>query len=357
MYKTGLLGYPIDHSLSPAMHNAAYEELGLDWHYELYPCADQAALEATVAAARGGANDFLGLNVTSPWKRQAAALASHKSRIVGLTGGANVLSFVGNASNGFAGVSADNTDGCGVVAALTAMLPADNAEVGKAAMADGDSATPLGGAQNDATNEATAKGRTLAGANVVICGSGPVAMAALYELALLPVASVCLLSRDAQAASQAAAALIRRLGEERYRDLANRLQGTIMSQMNLAAQKMTQAASQLPPLPKTTALGYESAAEVLAVADVLIDATPTGMQSGAPTLVPAQALHPGLVVLDSVYGHGTSDLVAAARAAGCAAADGLEMLVEQAALSIEHWAATLGLKLTAPRDIMRAACA
>ena len=34
----GLLGQPVDHSLSPIMHNAAYQEMGLDWCYVAMPC-------------------------------------------------------------------------------------------------------------------------------------------------------------------------------------------------------------------------------------------------------------------------------------------------------------------------------
>ena len=37
----GLLGQPVNHSLSPIMHNAAYEEMGLDWCYVAMPCDSQ----------------------------------------------------------------------------------------------------------------------------------------------------------------------------------------------------------------------------------------------------------------------------------------------------------------------------
>ena len=37
----GLLGQPVNHSLSPIMHNAAYEEMGLDWCYVAMACDSQ----------------------------------------------------------------------------------------------------------------------------------------------------------------------------------------------------------------------------------------------------------------------------------------------------------------------------
>ena len=54
----GLLGQPVNHSLSPVMHNAAYEEMGLDWCYVAMPCGSQ-DLEKVTKALRF--LDFKGL--------------------------------------------------------------------------------------------------------------------------------------------------------------------------------------------------------------------------------------------------------------------------------------------------------
>lgn len=35
--QVGLIGWPIERSLNPAMHNATFAELGLDWTYSLFP--------------------------------------------------------------------------------------------------------------------------------------------------------------------------------------------------------------------------------------------------------------------------------------------------------------------------------
>tara|TARA_B100000965_G_scaffold234555_1_gene196473 strand:- start:1767 stop:2654 length:888 start_codon:yes stop_codon:yes gene_type:complete len=62
----GLLGQPVNHSLSPIMHNAAYEEMGLDWCYVAIPC-DKKNLELVTTALRR--IDCKGLNVTIPHKQ------------------------------------------------------------------------------------------------------------------------------------------------------------------------------------------------------------------------------------------------------------------------------------------------
>lgn len=66
-----LLGDPVAHSLSPAMHNAAFRALGLDAVYVALPCAaaDLGTLMRALAAAGGGGN------VTIPHKQAAAAVA------------------------------------------------------------------------------------------------------------------------------------------------------------------------------------------------------------------------------------------------------------------------------------------
>ncbi len=61
----GLLGWPVDHSLSPALQNAAFTALGLDWAYVPLPTPP----ERLAAAVRGlVALGFAGANVTTPHK-------------------------------------------------------------------------------------------------------------------------------------------------------------------------------------------------------------------------------------------------------------------------------------------------
>ena len=62
----GLIGNPVGHSLSPPMHEAGYDELGLDARYVTFEPAPDAAARAVEAAATLGVR---GLNVTIPFKR------------------------------------------------------------------------------------------------------------------------------------------------------------------------------------------------------------------------------------------------------------------------------------------------
>jgi shikimate dehydrogenase len=104
-----VLGYPVAHSLSPALHTAAYAALGLDgWHYGMYEC-DEAGLAGFVA---GLDDDWAGLSLTMPLKRVALEVAREVSPLAAATGAANTLVLTGG--RGFA----DNTDVAGLVAAL-----------------------------------------------------------------------------------------------------------------------------------------------------------------------------------------------------------------------------------------------
>ena len=67
----GIIGWPVDHSLSPAIHNAAFAAAGLDWVYVPMPVPPR-GLSRAVAGL--GALGFDGANVTMPHKTEAADL-------------------------------------------------------------------------------------------------------------------------------------------------------------------------------------------------------------------------------------------------------------------------------------------
>jgi len=84
-----LIGHPVAHSLSPAIHGAAYEVLGLDHRYELVDAPDEAGVKSVIDELRSGA--IAGINVTIPWKRSALALADDATPAARRIGAANVL--------------------------------------------------------------------------------------------------------------------------------------------------------------------------------------------------------------------------------------------------------------------------
>jgi len=84
--------------------------------------------------------------------------------------------------------------------------------------------------------------------------------------------------------------------------------------------------------------------------DLVVNATPLGMNPSDSTPIPARLLAPHLMVFDTVYGAQPTPLVRAAREAGARAANGLSMLLHQGALAFETW-----FGREAPLDVMRAA--
>ena len=69
----GIIGWPVEHSLSPRMHNAAFAELALDWAYVPLPTPPDRLAEALRGLAALG---FVGANVTTPHKLAVAALCA-----------------------------------------------------------------------------------------------------------------------------------------------------------------------------------------------------------------------------------------------------------------------------------------
>jgi shikimate 5-dehydrogenase len=88
----------------------------------------------------------------------------------------------------------------------------------------------------------------------------------------------------------------------------------------------------------------------IANADLVVNATPLGLNRGDPAPIPSRLLAPHLMVYDTVYSSGPTTFVADAAAAGARAANGLSMLLHQGALAFEIW-----FDRAAPIDVMRKA--
>ncbi len=77
--KTVLIGWPIRHSISPAMHNAAFQTLGIDGDYSLLPVERPEDLEKTISALKADP-EWVGANVTVPYKEK---ILPHLDRLEG----------------------------------------------------------------------------------------------------------------------------------------------------------------------------------------------------------------------------------------------------------------------------------
>jgi shikimate dehydrogenase len=102
----GVIGYPIEHSLSPVMFNAAFEELKMDCKYYAFKVEPDKLAEALYGARALG---FGGLNVTIPLKEKAAKIVEleETARLIGAVNTIDLKDFKGY-----------NTDGIGALKAL-----------------------------------------------------------------------------------------------------------------------------------------------------------------------------------------------------------------------------------------------
>ena len=265
MARLGILGWPVAHSRSPAMHAAAFAARGLDgWRYQRLP-VPPALFSETVRAL--GPAGFLGANVTIPHKEAALAVAASASATARAIGAANTLTFAPGGA-----VAAENTDGPGFLAALP---------------------------------------RSPAGATALVLGAGGSARAVVWAL------------RDA--------------GAER------------VWVWNRTPERARALAAEL---------GAE-AVEAPQPADFLVNCTSVGLEN--LSTVDAALKQVGLSnddlqvyanVVDLVYRDGDTPLLQAARAQGAVTVDGLEILVQQGALSFQLWTG-----LPAPMEAMREAAA
>ncbi len=149
----GVIGWPVEHSLSPAMHNAVYEELGLDWAYIPLAVEDEIGLRRVVAAIRS--LPFVGFNVTMPYKAAMLELCDEVATAARMAGAVNTVHCADGSLVGY------NTDGRGLLESLA----------------------------EDANFSAEGK-------RVVLLGAGGAAGAAIVAFVLARVASVHVISRE-----------------------------------------------------------------------------------------------------------------------------------------------------------------
>ena len=260
-----VIGDPVSHSLSPAMHNAAFEATGVNAVF-LALKVRQANLGSAVEGMKS--LGFSGFNVTVPHKE---AVMSHLDEIDGFAekvGAVNTVTITGAKTKGF------NTDVQGFKNALTRLV-----------------------------------GRP-AGLKAVIIGSGGAAKAVVTALEQ----SACGMT------------VLARHPRKAKRLLDGKQDGT-----------------------KCVGLNLKNLEKNLQGADLLVNATPVGLNAGESP-IPPSVLSSGLAVFDLVYRKGGTRLVKTAQALGCRAIDGREMLLFQGMKAFEIFT---GKK--APEKVMRTA--
>jgi len=249
-----VIGHPIAHSKSPAIHAAFAAQTAQDLSYEaLLAPLDGFAAAVAQFRAQGGR----GMNITVPFKEEAWQLADRLTERARLAGAVNTLVFGSD-------VQGDNTDGAGLVRDLEVL------------------------------------GAPLAGARVLLLGAGGAARGVILPLIDAGVARLFIANRTA--------------------DKARALQAHFAGH---DARGVLAAG------------GWQEAAD--APYDVVINATSASLSDEAPPL-PAGLYAPDSLAYDMVYGRGLTAYLKQARDQGAARlADGLGMLVEQAAEAFALW--------------------
>jgi shikimate dehydrogenase len=257
----GLAGWPVGHSVSPAMHRAALAAAGLPGIYDALPTPDLAALDDVLGRLRAGVLD--GVNVTLPWKLEALARCDHLTETARDAGAVNTLRV---STDG--GLEGDNTDVPGLVAAVGEAFPR----------------------------------LACAGRPVAVVGAGGAGRGAVLAASRLGAAEIRVHNRTHARAERLVLELARGVAVERLE------------------------------------VALDGAALVLQASSLGLGLSPEASETEAAALArPLAALAPGAAVMDLVYGSHPTPWTLAADRAGILAADGLGMLVHQAALAFERW--------------------
>ena len=246
----GVLGWPLERSLSPVIHHAAFRRLDLDWVYLPFP-VEPAHLGDAIKGLR--ALGAVGANVTMPHKETVIEHLDDLSGDARSITAVNTIQRIGDRLIGH------NTDVDGFASFLS----------------------------DDA-------GLDVSGLSCLVLGAGGAARAV-----------VCALERSGASA------------------------------ITVSARRSDQADQVVALASPTQRIGWDEAPAQAAGFDVIVNATPLGM-NGEELLAEAR-FRPGQAVVDLIYDPPMTPLVERARSEGAAGWGGLGMLVHQAAASLRIW--------------------
>ncbi len=299
----GVLGDPVAHSRSPAMHNAAFTALGLPHRYAAFHVRPAALADALAGARALGLG---GLNLTVPHKRAALALVDELTPRARRIGAVNTIILRAGRLVG------DNTDGLGFAAALRELF---EAKLEPAARGETRS-TP-----GTASLRRHARGEDPGARRDADSRHGPARAPRVREAVVL-------------GAGGAARAVIDALARDREHGLSVEHVRWVTRNPAALAEQLHSGA----PLRAVEITGYERLE--LARVELLVNCTTVGMRGGParfPTPIEPARLAPGARVVDIVYPRPPGGLLDRAAAAGCHVQDGLVMLHWQGVFALERW--------------------
>ena len=263
----GLLGEPVNHSLSPIMHNAAYEEMGLDWCYVAIPC-NKKNLEKVTNALR--LVDCKGLNVTIPHKQEVLKACNKLTSIANDIQAVNTL--IPEKNNQWIGA---NTDVEGFLVPL--------------------------------------KDQNLVNKSAVVIGCGGSARAVVMGLNNLKIKKITIIGRN-----------------ENSLDIFIKNMKKFSRKQNILIEGINNKILNVRPY--------------IEEADLIINTTPIGMKKGKNERdnIPLgyevwENLSDQTILYDLIYTPRPTNWLKIGQQKNCFTIDGLDMLVEQGALSIKLW--------------------
>lgn len=270
----GLIGWPIEHTLSPTIHNAAFRSLGLDWVYVPLPVRPGQARSAVRGLVSLG---FRGANVTVPHKEAVLQLVDVVDEQAKVIGAVNTLDIRPDPDGGST-VFGRNTDAPGFVRVLDSV------------------------------------GFEPKGSRALVLGAGGAARSAVYALLCGGAQRVVVVNRTAAR--------------------AKRLVGDLASRCG-CSEKRHGSPPDLQALPLTRAALRDSVRDVdLIVNATPAGMWPDVASSPWPVDLPFPT---DRLVFDLVYNPVETVLMQQARASGAQVVGGLEMLIQQGAMALTHW--------------------
>lgn len=269
----GIIGYPVEHSLSPVMHNAALSHMGLDYVYVAFPISPE-KLEQAIAGFTA-IDNLVGFNVTIPHKQAIMSVLTNVSDIAQAVGAVNT---VWRTENGWSGT---NTDVEGFLAPLVNFTPQ----------------SPLGSIERRMDWSQTV---------AVILGYGGAARAVVAGCAKLGCAEIIVVGRN----------------EQKLNDFSESWRNSPLP-VNIAVhpwQKLPELISKADLLINTTPRGMYPH----------INESPVTAEEMAK--LPKNA-----IAYDLIYTPNPTQFLKLAKEVGAIAIDGLEMLVQQGAAALQIW--------------------
>lgn len=269
---TGIIGYPLTYTLSPSIHNSAFEATGLDYRYLPF-VVEEKELGAAIGGIR--ALNIKGINVTMPHKEAVIEFLD------GVSPGARVIGAVNTIHNDNGRLIGYNTDGAGFIKSLREESFEPN------------------------------------GKNAIIIGSGGAAKAVAVSLIEEGASNITLVARTIDKADALKVHL-----ERNFKEIS-------MKTLSFTGDM----------------------ADIFQVGDIIVNATPIGMEESGDLLpVPLELIQSKHFIYDLIYTPFETRLLKEARNKGARAVNGLGMLLYQAASAFELWTGT-----SAPIEDMRKA--